>query len=89
MGYKIEYTTQIVKKNLKNTPAIPQWILTFGFFVLFLICSHLFWPGALATLRELAMSRDEAVSVFLSELRSGTSFTEAVEVFCQQLIGNG
>ncbi len=89
MGYKIEYATQIVKKPLKNTPAVPQWTLTLCFFILFLICSHLFWPEALATLRDLLVPRGEAVSVFLSELRNGTDFTEAVEAFCQQLVSNG
>ncbi len=86
MSYKIEYTTEIVKKSIKKQRNRRLLLLTACFFILFLLCAHHIWPHTLRSFRGLIFPDGSAVEVLISDLQNGTDFLAAVDAFCNQLI---
>ncbi len=89
MGYIIEYKQEICRKPLKKQTNSRLWAMTGGFFCLFLLICHLYWPEGLSAVRELLLPEGNAVSTLVSDLQNGSGFAEAVESFCQQVFGDG
>ncbi len=89
MAYKIAYGNEFRKQKQKKHPNIRLRVLTAGFFLLFLVLSHLLWPDKLATARAVLLPEGSAVAALVEDLQSGEGFSEAVEAFCQQVIGHG
>lgn len=71
MGYRIRY----LKRNYRKT-----W-LTFGFFILFLICA---WYFAGDKLTQLVFP--DQLEDLISALQQGSDLSEAVSAFCQGIL---
>lgn len=91
MGYRIEYDHgeckfQVLKENRSRLPG-----LTAGALAAFLILTHLFWPAGDSAIQDFLIPGDDVVTrkaaqTMVQELREGASLTQAVEVFCREII---
>ncbi len=89
MAYKIEYGTVLKRRKTKKRPNFRQHAMTAGCFLLFVLVAHLFWPDRLAALRTLLLPQTGAVMALVDDLQSGDSLPQAIEAFCQQVMGYG
>lgn len=86
MAYQVRYPT--VGKKQKNGQPLRRVILTgvacFFFAELVRHC----WPVGWQMLRQVFLPEDltRAVSVFVEQLKTGTSAPEALSVFCQRIM---
>lgn len=91
MAYRIEYGPPIRQEKRERFPLrLPM--LTCLSFAAFLFAVKLFWPAGQEALTRLLLplqgagETQAAMAVFLSDLREGQSFREALTTFCRQIV---
>ena len=87
MGYKIVYGQDPVKKY--NFTRMQGLIC--GFFLLFSLAVRLFWPAGTQVLRQVFVTDRishgaQAVIAMVEDLQQGESVSDAVSVFCQEIL---
>lgn len=86
MGYRIEYGCP------ERQPDKPKRLgLTIVFFLAFLLLVNVFWPEGRKVLQELLWPGDmeqtqQALEVFIAQLRYGEPVSDAVESFCREIL---
>lgn len=88
MGYKIIYN----KKAIKKGNGLRVQTMTACFALLFVLTVKASWPEAADFLQEILVSeelsrRAQAMTAMVRELEHGEAVSEAVEVFCQEILG--
>lgn len=71
MGYRIRY----IKRNHRKA-----W-MTFGFFILFLVCA---WYFAAEPLTQLVFPSE--LEALIAAIEQGSGLSEAVSAFCQEIL---
>lgn len=89
MAYSISYGVQ--RHELQERPHSGRfWLLSGGFFALFLSGVQLFWEDGAQTLRQLVFPLSEqavaALEGMVQSVRDGVSIPEAVTAFCREVI---
>lgn len=87
MGYKIIYGKDPVKKHSFTR---LQGLIC-GFFLLFSLAVRLFWPAGSQVLRDLFVTDQlsqgaQAAVAMVEDLQQGESVSDAVSVFCQEIL---
>lgn len=87
MSYRIDYSSGRTHRS-RGKPVRT----TAMFFLLFLLLCHLFWPDGEKTIKQMLFPWDAdvtagAFSEFVTEMRWGTSFSQAAETFCRTVVG--
>lgn len=91
MGYRIEYDGRIGKYEVRKEQATHFPFLITGALAAFLVFTYLFWSEGQDRLRSFLIPGEDAVTVqafynMTSDLRSGSSVSEAVYTFCRCVI---
>ncbi len=89
MAYSISYGAQ--RHELQERSRGGRfWLLSVGFFALFLLGVQLFWEDGAQTLRQLIFPLSEqavaALEGMVQSVRDGVSIPEAVTAFCREVI---
>ena len=91
MAYRIEYgPPRPPARQDRLSFRLP--FLTCVFFAAFLLAVKAFWPAGQEALTRLLLPLQataeyrDAISTFVSDLREGHPFREALTAFCQQII---
>lgn len=90
LSIRIDYQTEQEKKL--NEKILPRIIMTFSFFLVFLLAVFQFWPEGREVLRLIMIPGTPqdtiaALETFVSELDCGISISGAATDFWQKLIG--
>ncbi len=88
MGYKIVYSTPPRQKGSRKR----VFLLISLFFLGFAICVRLLWPESVNILWEMAVSHKLSAEIMaffqeILETEEGNGFSDAVQVFCQEIFG--
>lgn len=93
MGYRIVYGEKPFRKF--GTCRIKKRLgtMTAGFFLLFLLLTNLCWPEGRQKLWEICIPGNAQVTAaafeaMVEDLRAGESVSDALTVFCQEIIHN-
>ncbi len=91
MGYKIVYGPEKKENESKKTSLLKLQALSAAFLLFFVLCVHSSWPAGSEKLQELFLPGDKnqtgaAFETLVENLQDGEDFTEAVTVFCQDLL---
>ena len=90
MAYSIGYGNQPKPTYTQKRSKIPM--LSFMFFILFLLMVNIFWQEGAQTLRHMLLPFEEntvtAFDAMVTELSNGTALSDAVAAFCQEVIGH-
>lgn len=90
MGYRVEYgpaPEKVPSFFVKNR----VWMMTAIFLMLFALAVKLFWPEGTAALCQVFLpgesgTMQSAISGLIDHLQSGQTFSEAMTVFCKEII---
>lgn len=94
MGYRIQYGPAQPRPKSKGGHTLRLQVLTAIFLLLFLLGVKNHWPAGSNKLRQLllpdaaAAAAQQAFQVMISDLESGTSFSDSVTAFCQDIVSN-
>jgi hypothetical protein len=89
MAYSISYGAQ--RHELQKRPQSGRlWLLSAGFFALFLLGVQLFWADGAQALRQLIFPLSEqavaALEGMVQSVRVGATIADAVTAFCREVI---
>lgn len=83
MGYKIYYGKASIQRKPWGT--VRRFLLTVGFFALFILTAQLLLPAQLHRLRE-ALLPTEGLENLVRQLQQGKNIVDAVTAFCHDII---
>lgn len=91
MGYRVEYQPAMKNEGTMDKRLQRPWALTAAFLIAFGLFTNAFWPDGQKVLQEILWPGDmevtqQAVEAFVTELRYGEPFTDAVEGFCREIL---
>ncbi len=86
MSYRIEYTTDRAIKRPAKWSALMKFSLASGIVAGSVLGLLAFFPEQIQALRQMMLPGKEAVTSLITDLESGMDFTQAVTVFCQELL---
>lgn len=94
MGYKIIYGDGPRRADDKAESGNRIRILTATCLLMFCILVRMFWPEGTMLLRDVVLPGEQTVTeaafeTFLSGIRTGSSFQDALTAFCTEVIHNG
>lgn len=92
MGYQIDYSSGKQPPNRKGP--FRKLLLTAALFCLFLAGVYRFWPDGTRVLDRLLSvegweSARQSLEILAFNLRNGSPLSDAIKVFCLDLIHNG
>lgn len=83
MGYKIYYGKASIQRKPRGR--LRRFLLTAGFFALFILTAQLLLPAQLHRLRE-ALLPTAGLENLVSQLQQGENIVDAVTAFCYDII---
>ena len=93
MAYRIDYYPP-ANKHSGSSFRLRMPLMTFVFFLLFLMSINAVWPAGSQMLRRLLLAPDTAaesetaLQTLISELKEGQPFYDSLTAFCQQIIAH-
>lgn len=91
MGYRIEYDKGSKAYEVRKEHSLRFPVMVASCLVLFFLLTWVFWPEGVELLREMVIPGDNAVTTqawdtMVDSLKSGASVSDAVTVFCREII---
>ncbi len=86
MSYRIEYTRKKAVRRPAQWSTSMKLSLISGIAAGLLLGIFVFFPNAVASLRQAILPRGEAVTTLIEDIQTGTDLSQAVTVFWEGLI---